>query len=290
MQVASFVLRLYSDINYAFIGIMTYTVAITLSLYIMYSLHVRWTRIADTYYGQNWFYKGWGGITASVILTIIFLGCIVISVWVSSIMWLIAFALYFILWIMMIVALVRHRRHTPSHTEKTIYMSMMEKKYNLVQIATSHKLIDNMAVFLVVTAAIQIVKLIFLVLCYVFIPLFFIAPLYYMFCITPDLAFAIFLANTETVTLFEPSRHVPSARNDIAGYGTPGIPSHERSDMPESANQHMQPVMNSDQVPYGSVYNTGTFPHGHAGEVVPVRSGAPPPLDSEPTEVTVMPV
>jgi len=269
---------------------MVYTIAITLSLYIVYSLHVRWTHIADNYYGQNWFYKGWGGNIANSIMIILFLGFIVISVWISSVMWLINFALYVILWIMLIVALVRHRLLKPSYEEKTIFMNLMEKRYNLVQIATSHKLLDNMAVFLVVTAAIQIVKLIFLVLCYVFLPLFFIAPLYYMFCITPDLAFAIFLANTETVTLFEPSRHVPSARNDIAGDVNAGASPQYSSYMPGTAHAPMQQDMQSDQVTHGSGYPIGTNSHAQPGDVVPARTGAPAPLDAEPAEVTVVPI
>lgn len=243
---------------------MVYTVAITLSLYVVYSLFVRWTRIADIYYNQDYFYKGWGGKIASPILTILFLGFIVISVWIASIMWIIDLALYAILWIMLIIVLILHRRKKPDYAEKTIYMSMMEKKYNLVQIATSHKLLDNMIVFLIVTASIQLVKLIFLTVCYVFIPLFFIAPLYYIFCITPDIAFAVFLANTETVTLFEPSRHVPSARNNLTGPGDSGY-------YPQDAS-------------YAGANSMGQY-----GQVTPFQPSAPPALDAEPTEVTVMP-
>lgn len=282
MEVASFVLRLYSDINYAFIGIMVYTVAITLSLYIVYSLHVRWTHIADNYYDKNMFYKGWGGKIASPILTILFLGFIVVSVWVSSIMWIVDLALFVVLWIMLIVALVRHRLNSPSQPERTIYMSMVEKKYNLVQVATSHKLLDSMAVFLVVISSIQIVKLIFLVVCYVFIPLFFIAPLYYIFCITPDLAFAICLANTETVTLFEPSRHVPSARNEIQNFEKQAI-------LPQDAS-HVPSATYASGQQDGTGYPVGTNSQGQPGEVTPVRADAPAPLGAEPTEVTVMPV
>lgn len=228
------------------------------------------------------FYKGWGGKIASPILTILFLGFIVVSVWVSSIMWIVDLALFVVLWIMLIVALVRHRLNSPSQPERTIYMSMVEKKYNLVQVATSHKLLDSMAVFLVVISSIQIVKLIFLVVCYVFIPLFFIAPLYYIFCITPDLAFAICLANTETVTLFEPSRHVPSARNEIQNFEKQAI-------LPQDAS-HVPSATYASGQQDGTGYPVGTNSQGQPGEVTPVRADAPAPLGAEPTEVTVMPV
>ncbi|KAL4400578.1 hypothetical protein ACI68E_001896 [Malassezia pachydermatis] len=215
LQVGAFAMRIYSDIQDAFIGIMVYSAAISISLGVMYSLYVRWTKIADKYFGTKMFDRGFGSYIAIAIITIIVLALIVASVWVASTIWVVFLVLFAILWVGSIVTLIIHQRHRPPTREVPIVMSLMDRVYNLPPIATSHQQLYNMQVFIIVLNTILLVKQIFLTICFVLVPLFFITPLYYIFCIIPDLAFAVMISNSEALPLFEPARHMPSVRTEI---------------------------------------------------------------------------
>ncbi|WFC96503.1 sporulation protein rmd1 [Malassezia brasiliensis] len=191
LEVGSFVMRIYGDIIDAIIGMIIYSAAIAISLCLVYSLYARWTMIADHYYGERIFNLVMFHPAFPTIFLLLMIGLIIAGIWVSSIMWVVFLAFYLAIWITTIVALIRH-------------------------LVTSHKMLDNMMVILVVLTTVMLVKTIFLTISFVLVILYFITPFYYVFCLLEDFAFFIILLSPEAVQLFEPSRHVPELRNEVA--------------------------------------------------------------------------
>jgi len=189
------------------------------------------------------------------VVSVVLTGLLIAGIWVASTIWVVYLALILVMWLTSNVYLVIHRRMKPSMEERTIVMSTMESKLGYAPLVTSHKQLDNMLVFMIVLLTVELVKTIFLTVCFVLIPLFFITPLYYIFAIIPDLAYVVLLANSETMPLFEHGRHVPEVRAEVF-----------------SQTQHSQPL---DSAMVQS-YPTGPVPQPHLGT-------------SEPVSVTVIP-
>lgn len=217
LEVGSFVMRIYGDIIDALIGIIIYSAAIAVSLCIVYSLYARWTMIADHYYGERIFNLVMFHPAFPTLFVLLMIGLIIAGVWVPSIMWVVFLALYLGMWITTIIALIRHRRRKPAQHEKAVVLSLMDQAHrNSVPVVTSHKMLDNMMVILVVLSTVMLVKTIFLTISFVLVILYFVTPFYYVFCLLEDFAFFIILLSPEAVQLFEPSRHVPELRNEVA--------------------------------------------------------------------------
>lgn len=215
VEVGAFVLRIYSDIQDAFISLMVYSAAIAFSVGVLYSMMVRWTWIADKYYGKRVFDRGFGNYASITAVVLILIALIIAGVWVASTIWVVYLALVVVLWLASLVFLGIHRRMSPGMPERPIVMSMMERKRGYAPLATSHQQLDHMLVLLIVILSFTFLKLIFLTVCFVLAPLFFITPLYYIFGVGPDLAFVTLLSNTEALPLFEHERHMPSVREEI---------------------------------------------------------------------------
>lgn len=216
LETGAFVVRIYGEIVIAMIGLIIASAAIAISLCVVYMLYARWTEIADRYYGEKKFNLVMFHPAFPTVFLILIIGLIIAGIWIPSIMWVVFLAMYFAIWVTTIVALIRHRRHRPSHPERTIVMSQRDGDYNTTPIVTSHKLLDNMMVMLVVLNSIMLVKTIFLTVAFGLVLLYFIAPLYYVFDVLEDLAFVVILASPQAVQLFEPRRHVPEMRNEVA--------------------------------------------------------------------------
>ena len=217
LEVGSFVMRIYGDIIDALIGIIIYSAAVAVSLCIIYSLYARWTLIADHYYGERIFNLVMFKPAFPTLFVLLVIGLIIASVWVPSIMWVVFLAMYLAIWVTTIVALIRHRRRKPAQYEKAVVLSLMDPAHrNSVPVVTSHKMLDNMMVILVVLSSVMLVKTIFLTISFVLVILYFVTPFYYVFCLLEDFAFFIILLSPEAVQLFEPSRHVPELRNEVA--------------------------------------------------------------------------
>ena len=255
LQVGAYILRIYSDITDAFIALMVYSAAIAVAVGVMYSMLVRWTWIADRYYGKRVFDRGYGNNVVIGVVSVVLAGLLVAGIWVASTIWVVYLALILVMWLTSNVYLGIHRRMKPSMEERTIVMSTMESRLGYAPLVTSHKQLDNMLVFMIVLLTVELVKTIFLTVCFVLIPLFFITPLYYIFSIIPDLAYVVLLANSETMPLFEHGRHVPEVRAEVF-----------------SQTQYSQPL---DSAMVQS-YPTGSVPQSHF-------------RTSEPMSVTVIP-
>lgn len=240
LQVGAFILRIYSDITDAFIALMVYSAAIAVAVGVMYSMLVRWTWIADKYYGKRVFDRGYGNNMVIGAVSVVLVGLLIAGIWVASTIWVVYLALILVMWLTSNVYLGIHRRMKPPMEERTIVMSTMERRLGYAPLVTSHRQLDNMLVFMIVLLTVELVKTIFLTVCFVLIPLFFITPLYYIFAIIPDLAYVVLLANSETLPLFEHGRHVPEVRAEVLGQ-TQQLPSLEsttvQSRPTESAHQ-----------------------------------------------------
>ena len=84
VEVGAFVLRIYSDIQDAFISLMVYSAAIAFSVGVLYSMMVRWTWIADKYYGKRVFDRGFGNYASITAVVLILIALIIAGVWVAS--------------------------------------------------------------------------------------------------------------------------------------------------------------------------------------------------------------
>lgn len=216
LEVGAFALRIYGEIIDGSIGMIIYSAAMAMSVCVMYMLYARWTQIADRYHGSKIFNLAMfhpAFITLSAIVIIIL---VIAGIWVPSVMWVLYLVLFFAIWVTTIATLIRHRLLRPAEKERTIVLSQMEGSfYNVTPLVTSHKTLDNMMVMLVVLSTIMFIKSIFLTVAFALVLLYFIAPLYYVFCMLEDLAFVVILSSPEAVQLFEPSRHRPELRQEI---------------------------------------------------------------------------
>lgn len=265
-------LRIYADIHDAFLGIIVYSAAIAVSLYVVYSLYFRWCEIADRYYDTRMFYRAKLGQVGMIVFAIVLLCLVVAGIWVASTVWVVYLALFVVFWIMVIVTLIVHRRHRPPMRDVPIVLSLAERKHKMVQVVTSHHQLDNMMVLLIVIASVLVVKSIFLLLCFILIPLFFITPFYYVFCVIPDLAFVMLMANSESLPLFETSRHVPEMRKEIM--------ERENGAPMQVQDQHAVPVMTAEQYMQQNVPDTSAplVPAQHQA-LVPTHPTSLEPMD-----------
>ena len=162
LQVGAFILRIYSDITDAFIALMVYSAAIAVAVGVMYSMLVRWTWIADRYYGKRVFDRGYGNNVVIGVVSVVLAGLLVAGIWVASTIWVVYLALILVMWLTSNVYLGIHRRMKPSMEERTIVMSTMESGLGYAPLVTSHKQLDNMLVFMIVLLTVELVKTIFL--------------------------------------------------------------------------------------------------------------------------------
>ena len=80
LQVGAFILRIYSDITDAFIALMVYSAAIAVAVGVMYSMLVRWTWIADRYYGKRVFDRGYGNNVVIGVVSVVLTGLLIAAV------------------------------------------------------------------------------------------------------------------------------------------------------------------------------------------------------------------
>lgn len=177
------------------------------------------------------------------------------GVFVPTVMWVVFLALYFAIWVTCLVALFRHRRHRPAQRERTVALKQLTGPFNLTPWVTSHKQLDNMMVMMVVVNSIMLLKMIFLTVSFVMVLLYFITPLYYVFCVLEDLAFVVILANPNAVTFFEPSRHRPEARD-----GTQSLD--YNSQLPPQPSYNPQATL--PQPEYTATMGTESTPYDYA--------------------------
>ncbi|WFD06138.1 hypothetical protein MVES1_001480 [Malassezia vespertilionis] len=215
LEVGAFTLRIYGEIIDGMIMFIVYSCAIVPSITVMYLMYARWCKIANGYYQQKSYDMGMYNPVFIAFAIVLFIGFIIANVWVPTYMWVVYLAMVLAIWIVAIVALIRHRRNVPLQREKVIVLSQLKRRFNVKPVVTSWKQLDNMMVLLIVCMTVLLVKQIFLTISFALIPVFFLSPFYYVFSVLPDLAFCTMLASPESIQLFEQSRHIPEARAEM---------------------------------------------------------------------------
>lgn len=181
----------------------------SVALGLFYSLYVRWTWIADKFYGKKTFDRGFGNLAAQIIVPLIMIACIVAAVWGYLWIWIVFMLFVFVLWVIALVDLTKHRKSPSSRQRRTIILSAEDWKYGSSPYVTSHGQLDRMLVLLIVVMTIVLGKNVAEFVGFICLTWYFASPVHFYLSIVPEIAFAVILASPEALAMFEPERHLP---------------------------------------------------------------------------------